>query len=141
MAAMRTIRIACLLYLLVLVIAVSYPLGPPRAPWKRHLLTDSKPAHLVALAQDVGANVALFAPVGFLGRLLLGAGGGAFLIVIAAGAALSLGIETAQHFVLTWRYSTWIDVVSNTAGTALGAGPAGVLALMRRRSLEYGVGC
>ena len=49
-----------------------------------------------------------------------GAGAGAYLIVVLACATLSFGIETMQHFFLPWRYSTWIDIVSNTVGGLAG---------------------
>jgi hypothetical protein len=126
---MRTIRVALLVYLVLLAVAVSFPLGPARAPWKRHFLGDVKPAHLTALAQDVAVNVALFVPVGFLARLLLGARAGALLGTVAGAALLALGIETLQHVLLPWRYSSWVDVVTNTAGGTLGAALASLVLL------------
>ena len=137
---MRTLRWAFLLYVLFLCIAVALPLGPARAPWKRHLLQDVKPAHLTAFAQDVTVNVALFVPVGFMGRLVLGSGPGAVVLAVAGCALFSLGIETAQHFLLPWRYSTWIDVVSNTAGAGVGTGLAGVVMLLDSAGVDVDLG-
>jgi glycopeptide antibiotics resistance protein len=140
---MRTLRWSLLLYLLLLGIVVSFPLGPPRAPWKRHLLTDLKPAHLTAFAQDVVVNVALFTPVGLMGRLLLGAGAAAAVFTVVGSALLSVGIETVQHVYLPWRYSSWIDVVANTAGAGLGTGLAGLVLRFDGRAprdVDLGVG-
>jgi VanZ family protein len=58
-----------------------------------------------------------------------GAGAGAYLIVVLACATLSFGIETMQHFFLPWRYSTWIDIVSNTVGGLAGTGVARLMAV------------
>src|SRR5688572_866654 len=68
---------------------------------------------------DIVANIALFLPLGFLGRGLTAgsARGGRRVVVIAA--VCSLLIETAQLF-LRRRYAGPIDVVSNAAGAWLG---------------------
>jgi VanZ family protein len=113
------------LYLLVLLVVVSYPIGPPRVG-KLRLLTDAKPRRTEALLRDVAINVALFVPVGLFGAWAGGASGTTIVLVVAAGVGLSLAIETVQHFWLPWRYSSSIDVVNNTVGAALGAATAGV---------------
>jgi glycopeptide antibiotics resistance protein len=140
---MRTLRWALLIYVVLLCVSVSLPLGPPRAPWKRHWLADDKPAHLTAFAQDVIVNVTLFLPLGFMGRLVLGSGASAIVLAVAGCALFSLGIETAQHFLMPWRYSTWIDVVSNTTGGWIGTGLAGVILLLDggvSQDIDLGVG-
>ena len=125
---MRNLRIVLALYLLVLMIAVTYPLGPSRDPRKLRYLNDIKPTHVDALVQDVAQNIVLFLPAGYLGLLVAGrTGPGTYLIVVAACALLSFGIETVQHFFLPWRYSTWIDIVSNTTGGLAGVGIARLL--------------
>jgi VanZ family protein len=123
----KSLRWVLALYLFVLMIAVTYPMGPSRAPQKLHYLNDIKPGHVDALVQDVAQNIVMFLPAGYLGILMVGragAGAGAYLIVVLACATLSFGIETVQHFFLPWRYSTWIDIVSNTVGGLAGTGVA-----------------
>ena len=68
---------------------------------------------------DVVANIALFVPLGFLGRGLTRASGWGGPRVVWIAAVCSLLIETAQLF-LRRRYAGPIDVVSNTAGAWLG---------------------
>jgi hypothetical protein len=140
---MRRLRWVFILYVVLLCVSVSLPLGPPRAAWKRHWLADVKPAHLTAFAQDVIVNVAIFVPIGFMARLVLGGGTAAAVLTVAGCALFGLGIETAQHFLMPWRYSTWIDVVSNTAGGWIGTGLAGIVLLLdggRRQDIDLGVG-
>ena len=120
------------LYLGVLLVAVSYPVGPARPAWQQHYLNDVKPNHVEvdALIQDVAQNIVMFLPAGYLGLLALeGAGTSAYVLVVMACAVLSLGIETAQYLFLPWRHSTWIDVVSNTLGGLSGVGVARLIAL------------
>jgi VanZ family protein len=126
----KSLRWVLALYLFVLMIAVTYPMGPSRAPQKLHYLKDIKPGHVDALVQDVAQNIVMFLPAGYLGILVVGrAGAGAYLIVVLACATLSFGIETMQHFFLPWRYSTWIDIVSNTVGGLAGTGVARLMAV------------
>ena len=54
-------------------------------------------------------------------------GPGAYLMVVLGCGLLSFGIESAQHLFLPWRYSTWIDIVSNTTGGLAGTGLAWLL--------------
>jgi VanZ family protein len=123
----KHLRWVLVLYLSVLAVAVSIPMGPARSVHKRHFLNDVKPNHVEvdALVQDVAQNIVLFLPAGYLGILLVGqTGPGAYVLVGLACALLSFGIESAQHFVLPWRYSTWMDIVSNTVGGLAGTGVA-----------------
>ena len=129
---MKGLRWILALYLFVLMVAVTYPMGPSRAPQKLHYLNDIKPGHVDALVQDVAQNIVMFLPAGYLGILMVGrasAGAGAYLIVVLTCATLSFGIETMQHFFLPWRYSTWIDIVSNTVGGLAGTGVARLMAV------------
>ena len=129
---MKNLRWVLALYLGVLAIAVSYPMGPARPPWKRHYLNDVKPNHVEidGLVQDVAQNIVMFLPAGYLGILTVGrSGAGAYTLVVLACAVLSFGIETAQHFFLPSRYSTWIDIVSNTLGGLAGTGVARLMTL------------
>jgi len=115
------------LYLSVLAVAVSYPMGPARPSGRLRYLNDVKPSHVEvdALVQDVAQNIVLFLPAGYLGILVVGRTvAGAHTLVVLACAFLSFGIETVQHFFLPWRYSTWIDIVSNTLGGLAGTGVA-----------------
>jgi VanZ family protein len=115
------------LYLMLVAVAVSCPLGPSRAPHKLRWLNDTKPVYAEAVARDVATNVALFLPAGLLAGRAFGASAAALAVIVVSGSVVSLGIETAQHLFMPWRYSSWIDVVSNTAGTAVGAGTAWLL--------------
>ena len=74
---------------------------------------------LALVPTDIVANIALFLPLGFLGRGLTNgsARGGRRVVWIAA--VCSLLIEVSQLF-LRRRYAGPIDVVSNTAGAWLG---------------------
>src|SRR6185436_10442117 len=74
---------------------------------------------LLLVPADIVANIALFLPLGFLGRGLTGGSvrGGRRVVWIAA--ACSLSIKIAQLF-LRRRYAGPIDVLSNTAGAWLG---------------------
>jgi hypothetical protein len=115
------------LYFGLLAVAVTFPVGPVRPPWRRHYLNDVKPSlvKVDALVQDVARNIVLFLPAGYLGILTVGrTGAGAYTMVVLACAFLSFGIETVQHFFLPWRSSTWIDIVSNTLGGLAGIGVA-----------------
>ena len=67
---------------------------------------------------DIVANIALFVPLGFLGRGLVSASARGGRVVWVA-AACSLLIETAQIFIRR-RYVSPIDVVSNSCGAWLG---------------------
>jgi len=128
----KNLRWVVALYLFVLMVAVTYPMGPSRDARKRHYLNDAKPSHVDALVQDVAQNIVMFLPAGYLGILMVGrasAGAGTYLIVVLTCATLSFGIETMQHFFLPWRYSTWIDIVSNTVGGLAGTGVARLMAV------------
>jgi VanZ family protein len=73
---------------------------------------------LTLVPSDVVANVALFLPLGFLGRGLVSRSSrGGRLVWLAA--ACSLLIETAQIFI-RGRYASPVDVASNSAGAWLG---------------------
>lgn len=79
---------------------------------------------------DVLANVLLFVPLG-VGAALAG---WPARRTIAAGLALSVGVELTQLLVVTGRFATLSDVVTNTTGAGLG----GVLARHWRRLLAPG---
>lgn len=68
---------------------------------------------------DVAANVALFLPLGFLGRGLTSGSARSGRRVVWIAAVCSLLIETSQLF-LRRRYAGPIDVMSNAAGAWLG---------------------
>jgi glycopeptide antibiotics resistance protein len=121
---MNPVRLTLVVYLLLIGLAVSYPIGPARAPHKLRWLNDTKPGNTEAMVRDVATNVGLFLPAGLLAGRAFGASTTALMVVIVSGGVVSLGIESAQHLFMPWRYSTWVDVVSNTAGTALGGGAA-----------------
>ncbi len=70
---------------------------------------------------DIVMNLVMFFPFGFVYQLTRPAGSPAPLWRVGVlGAALSGCVETAQLFETT-RYSSLVDVATNTAGAALGA--------------------
>jgi VanZ family protein len=121
---MTPVRSILVVYLCLIAVAVSYPLGPSRPSHKLRWLSDAKPVHTDALARDVAINVGLFLPVGLLAGRAFGVSASALMLIALGGGVASVGIETAQHLFLPWRYSSWVDVLSNTAGAGLGAGAA-----------------
>jgi VanZ family protein len=126
----KSLRWILALYLLVLLVAVSYPVGPSRHISKRHYLNDKKSTHVDALVQDVAQNIVMFLPAGYLGIHMVGrTGAGAYVMVVLACGLLSFGIESVQHSFLPWRYSTWIDIVSNTTGGLAGTGLAWLMSV------------
>ncbi|HEV8394067.1 MAG TPA: VanZ family protein [Vicinamibacterales bacterium] len=74
---------------------------------------------LAIVPADIVANIALFLPLGFLGRGLTDGSARSGRRVVWIAAACSLLIETAQLF-LRRRYAGPMDVVTNTAGAWLG---------------------
>src|SRR5689334_8184851 len=82
------------------------------------------PSHLPDLWQtnwfDIGANICLFVPLGFVYRLGSTAPGSpARLQAWCFGAAVSLGLELTQLF-LPGRYPCLSDVLANSLGMWLG---------------------
>ena len=70
---------------------------------------------------DILLNIILFVPLGVGLRLL----GRSWRQALFLGAVLSLGIETAQYFAIPGRDAALGDVLTNSAGAALGALLAG----------------
>ena len=66
---------------------------------------------------DILLNVALFLPLG-AGLVMLGV---PWRRAVLIGAALSLAIETTQYFAIAGRDASLGDLLTNTAGAALGA--------------------
>jgi VanZ family protein len=101
-------------YLLVVTVVITL------APF-RFVRPSSVHLSWIVAPGDMVANVLLFLPLGFLGRLSIGS---AWLrvphAVALGGAALSLAIEALQTF-LPGRYPSLVDVLSNGAGAWLGA--------------------
>lgn len=69
-------------------------------------------------ASDIVLNVIAFLPLGVIAALRWGRRW--LTLTIVVGAALSTGIELAQFFEATGRFSSATDVATNTAGAALG---------------------
>lgn len=84
----------------------------------------SHPVHGLSLEWttfDLIMNVVMFVPLGFLYRVTRPRGSTrAWWMAIAVGGTLSAFIETAQLFEET-RYSSLLDVLTNTAGAAVGS--------------------
>lgn len=116
-------------YLLVasLYLAVMLPWLVTDLGWRPHpraYLLEFRLASPLRLAGDAVFNLAMFVPFGWLlarGIEDVGASARArIVIVVAACAALSLMVETAQLFLVS-RYSSAIDILTNTAGSVVGA--------------------
>ena len=69
-------------------------------------------------ASDIVLNVIAFMPLGVIAALRWGRRW--MTLAIVGAAALSTGIELAQYIEATGRFSSATDVVTNTAGAALG---------------------
>ncbi len=74
--------------------------------------------------RDIAANILFFLPVGFFSTLFFGRGvntkAAIITLSVIMGMSLSVSAEVLQIF-LPSRYSSMIDVLSNTMGTAFGA--------------------
>ena len=85
---------------------------------------ESRPVHGLSWEWtpfDLVMNVAMFVPLGFLFRVTRPRGSRrAWYMAIVIGALLSTTIETAQLFEET-RYSSLLDILTNTAGAAVGS--------------------
>jgi VanZ like protein len=118
--------IAASLYLGVLLPWLVMDVGVRQHP--RAYLLEFQFASPARLAGDAIANVVAFVPLGWLLsrgiRDIASSATARGLIVAGFGAGVSLAVETLQLF-LPSRYSSMIDVVTNTTGMVLGAIIAG----------------
>jgi glycopeptide antibiotics resistance protein len=109
------------LYLLVLLSRLVMDTG--RFPHPRSYLMDFRLASPARLAGDALLNLVVFVPLGWLLgrglRSLTASRATRRLSVTAFCAVLSLTVETVQYFLPT-RYSSAIDVLTNTLGSFLG---------------------
>ena len=136
------IHVLTVAYVLVLMVGLGMPLRDSRgaaAAYQRqhHALSLGVPRSLRGKERDLSLNVILFIPLGVLGRRSLRhAGVGplpALLAAVGGSLALSLTMETLQHFI-PGRYSSLVDVLMNGGGATLGvAGDMVVHALGRLR--------
>ncbi len=106
---------------------VAYASLYPFAGWREHGLSPlaylSAPAPRYVTGFDLAANVLGYVPYGFLGMAALVPGlhrAAALALVLASGAALSLGLEAAQSY-LPARVAASLDVAANLSGLAAGA--------------------
>lgn len=83
-------------------------------------------------AFDTLANVAVFVPLG----LILVAAHGKLLAAIGLGAAVSLGVEVTQYLVDVGRAADINDLITNTAGAALGWAIGWAVRAGRRRRAQ-----
>ena len=109
-------------YLVLLIVVLTAPVGSVHL--SRGYLKQAPPrvARRV-LVVDTLINLAMFAPLGWGLRALIGRrlnGAIAVVVVTVIGAGLSVSVETIQYF-LPQRFSSILDVVFNTLGTAIGA--------------------
>jgi glycopeptide antibiotics resistance protein len=112
-----------LAYAIVVVIVLVLPSSKPHprgAFLAEYYLTFSRRAIF-----DVAANMLLFAPLGWglhrVGRLVRVNASALGVAVGAIAGLFSLTMESVQYFVLTYRYSSIVDVAANTAGALIGA--------------------
>lgn len=72
--------------------------------------------------KELIANVLLFVPLGFgLGQLIQRRSLAGFRLAVAVSFMVTLGVESLQEFLPT-RHSSYIDLITNTLGGALGFG-------------------
>jgi len=89
---------------------------------------------------DVVGNVVAFVPLGWgLTHVVRrrSSWAASFTLVILMAAAFSVSVETVQYF-QHMRYSSIVDVACNTLGALVGAGIAGVQALLISLSKRTG---
>lgn len=110
---------------LVVLGATLYPFDFTTDGFDRRLVPFLHPAttDMSDLEDDIITNILLFLPVGFGFGVLTTrrrlSPSVAFLLVTLAGGMLSLSVELLQLF-LPFRFSSFADIASNTAGTAAG---------------------
>ena len=112
-----------LAYAIVIVIVLVLPASKPHprgAFLAEYFLMLSRRAIF-----DIASNMLLFAPLGWglhrVGRLLRVNAAALGVAVGAIAGLFSLSMESVQYFVLTYRYSSIVDVAANTAGALMGA--------------------
>lgn len=142
MRRIATIHVLTIAYVLALVVALGMPLRDPRgvaAAYQRYhdALALEVPPSFRGKARDLSLNVILFVPLGVLGRRSLRRAGVAplstLLVVVGGSLALSLTMETLQHFI-PGRFSSLVDVLMNGGGAMIAvAGDMAVDALGRLR--------
>jgi glycopeptide antibiotics resistance protein len=98
--------------------------------WAEALATTPLTRWITFDLLEFTANVALFVPAGLLGTLWLGR---RWWLAVPLGLAISVAIETTQALALPGRVADVRDLVSNTAGTALGALALAAMRRIRRR--------
>jgi len=108
--------------ILLLATLSSFDFSPDRAQVAARLARAFNPNVGARDAIDALRNLALFAGWGVVWMATASAGRTSrqLLLVLLTGAAISLGVETAQLFSAT-RNASVIDVLTNTVGTAIGA--------------------
>jgi VanZ family protein len=123
-----TVYLVTLAYVLLLVVGLAMPLRDSRGraeAYRRqhHALSLSVPPSLRGKARDLSLNLVLFIPLGVLGRRSLRHAGvaplPALLATVGGITALSLSMETLQHFI-PGRYSSLVDVLMNAGGAVVG---------------------
>ena len=122
------VYVVTLAYVLLLVVGLAMPLRDSRGraeAYRRqhHALSLGVPPSLRGKARDLSLNVLLFIPLGVLGARSLRRAGvaplPALLATVGGSMALSLSMETLQHFI-PGRYSSLVDVLMNGGGAAIG---------------------
>ena len=115
-------------YVVLLTLGLGMPLRDSRGTEEAdrrqlHPLSLELPRALRGKSRDLSLNVILFIPLGVLGRRSLRRAGvaplPALLATVGGSMALSLTMETAQHFI-PGRYPSLLDVTMNAGGAALG---------------------
>jgi len=122
MAATPWVRSFAIGYVLLLVVLTTAQIGSPHP--KRGYLKELPSRITRRAVVDGVVNIAIFVPLGWSLRRLIDrrrdGGVVTVLTVTLVGAAVSVTLETIQHF-MPLRYSSLSDVVFNTVGTAVGS--------------------
>jgi glycopeptide antibiotics resistance protein len=127
----RLVAAAAALYGLALLLIGLWPthvdknvdvIGSPPVQWMiRHL--DLTPTNAYS-AVELGANVALFVPLGLLAMAWSSRCRWAHAVLL--GFAVSGAVEILQDVARPGRTASWADVMANTAGAGLGAALLGL---------------
>lgn len=113
--------------------------GPDLAVAVSHLLHSWKESVRQSSLHDVFVNLVIYIPIGFTGYLWTGwrSVTARTLLPLAAGACLSFSVEILQHYV-RGRSPGLLDLVCNTASTALGLALAAVFrVVLESRHIQW----
>ena len=121
---LRTVSLVLLVTFIAIIAVITFWPGPPDPDGQRALRTFLRQAHLngwplwITFGKvEFGANIMMFAPIGFFGALALPR---ARWVIVPAAMLASGCIEAVQVFRLPERVGTARDVLANGIGAFIG---------------------